>query len=148
MRGTRLNVTRFFLLTALVLVGATGCGATATLSRAEFIKKADTICEHANEMQLAGIKQARRQIKGNLSSQANQERLLLEYGLPPLSAQAEEVGALSIPAGSDQKVQAIIEGWTDAIEEVHGNPTRLTAAFVKVNGLAKQYGFHACAQAP
>lgn len=133
------------LVSVASLIGV-GCGGgSGSLSKAEFIKQADVICEKADEAQLDAIPKV--DVSGNPNSRANEERVVMEGALPPVRKEAEEIAELSAPAGDEQEIAAIVKGIEDAVVKVEEDPiNNLEGAFVAVNKRAARYGFKACSE--
>ncbi len=141
------------LMAFLVLVAA-GCGGggsttttSASLSKAQFIKQADAICEQADKAQIVALTTA---TKGMSSQQLKSPAVQAEVGekgLQPLLVEAEEIAELGAPQGDEAKIAAIVEGIEKAVEKSEGNPTVIEVSFAPVNKLAALYGFKACSEA-
>lgn len=156
-RRHRSFVRSFALVSALasfaVLIAA-GCGdggSEAALSKAQFIKRGDAICEKADETQNAGLRGYTAKNAKKASTQAGKEDLVTIVGLPPVKTEVEELHALGPPSGDEAKVEAILTGIEEALEDAEENPQsiekRAGNPFNAVDELAREYGFKACAQA-
>lgn len=133
-------------------MGVVGCGSSGDsppLTKAEFIKQGDAICEKTDKKQTASLKSYSKQHppKSN-TSKAAQEKLITTVGLPPIQTEAEELAALSAPSGDEEEIDAIVEGIEKAVEKGEDDPSSLLTAsggpFEPVNKLAGNYGFKAC----
>ena len=161
MRQRLLKILGISLGVAGLAAIAVGCGGggdstTVVLTKSQFIKQADAICEHADAEQEATLQAYAKEHPesvGNkaLESKSVQEDLVLVVGLPPLQAEAEEIGALGAPQGDADQVKAIVVGMEKAVAEGEEDPLSMTAEtggpFAPVNKLAKAYGLKACADA-
>lgn len=152
------NRSRFLALAAIAAVASlAGCGsggdgtASAPLTKAEFIKQGDAICEKADGKQKVELQAYLKEHPAARSSQAGQEKMILEVGAPPIQSEAEELAALEPPADDQDEIGAIVEAIEEAVSKVKEDPSNLTTGakgpFAKADKLARAYGFKACAQA-
>lgn len=152
----RLAAVGFCLLLAVVLpLVLAGCGGdestAAELTKAEFIKQADAICDKADQVQKAELNSYLKENPKATSSPAKEEEMVVAVGLPPIGDEAEELDELGVPSGDEEEVAAIVEGIEDALEQSEADPKPLTegneGAFVEVDKLAKEYGLKSCSSA-
>jgi hypothetical protein len=145
-------------LLAIVLLAA-GCGGgddtsstTATLTKAEFLKQGNQICAEGNKEIDAGFEEFAKE--NNLGKNEEPTEAQLEESaetiiLPGVTKQVEGVAALPVPSGEEEKVDPIIDGAEEALEEAEADPSILTDEkndpFAEVNKLAGAYGLTACA---
>lgn len=136
------------LLLALTIASCGGSGdSTASLTKAEFIKQADAICEAADGAQVVALGRVEKENPGNMENVAVQKKILATAGLPPVQQEAEEIADLGAPSGGEDEVAAIVDGIEKAIEEAENDPTALESSFVAVDKLAARYGLKACSEA-
>jgi hypothetical protein len=146
----------FLLAIALALsVHLAGCGdgneeSAPELTKAQFIKRADAICEQTEKRQEAGL-QAYAKRQGHttsLSEEAVQEKVVLEVGLPPVERQLEELRQLSVPSDGEETVGAILAALEKAIIKAKADPhSMLEPSANPFNGseaLARSYGLKTC----
>jgi hypothetical protein len=150
------RIALFAALLALALLAA-GCGggggtatATAPLSKAQFIKRGDAICEKTDKTQNSAIRKYTAKHPKGASTKAGQDELITSIGLPPIQQEAEELGALGAPRGDEGKVEAIVNGIEEAVGKAEEEPESTNKAgaanpFTGVDKLAGEYGFKACA---
>jgi len=146
MEGRLLKAATVVLLLVLV---AFGCGGgddsavtTSSLSKAQFIKQANAICEQADEDQFAGMAKVEKEVSGNIESQANEEEMVISGALPPIQREAEEIAALGAPSGDEEDVEALVVAIEGAVEEAEEDPIQgLEKAFNEPDRLAAKYGF-------
>lgn len=153
MRRIGISVVGGLLLIAAVAGGCGGSGDSATaetLTKAEFIKRADAICKRADAVQNKELRSyfAKRS-DGNPSRTLNEEAIV-KVGLPPLRDEASELDALPAPEGDEEEIQAIVEGIEEAIEKSEKEPGALVSSnsagpFTAVGKLASEYGLKVCA---
>lgn len=148
------------LLVAVVAVGCGGSDSTAdtnaavtvttdaNLTKTALIKQGDEICKKTDEVQKEGLKAYLAKNPKAESSKAEQTKLVMAVGLPPIKAEVEELAALGAPSDDVAEVQAIIKGFEKAVEEGEKKPTSLLTGtenpFTAVGELAGEYGFKVC----
>ncbi len=151
------------LLTALIVAGcgssddstsSSDGGSTPTittnsdLTKAEFIKQGDAVCEKTDKAQEAALKVYLQKHPKATSSEDGEGKMVLVAGLPPIQVEAEELAELGAPSGDEEKVQAIVEGIEEAAEKGKENPISLVKGtknpFIAVDKLAAEYGFKVC----
>lgn len=146
------------ILGCLLLMAAivSGCGggdgdgssAATALTKAEYIKQGDAICEKARQKKIAGLKTALAEIAASGAEKlttSDQEELLEEYVLPPFSRMSQELAALEGP--SDPKAAAVPMTFQKVIKELQANPEIVSTkpnAFVEADEVAGEYGFKVC----
>jgi len=125
----------------------------SSLTKAEFIKKADAICEEAGEgIQEESISYAEENgIDVNKEpSDEEKEELVTEVIVPNIEKQAEDIAALGAPEGEEDEVGSIIEGIESAAAETAEDPSEVLeggeGAFEGVNEEAKEYGLKVCGE--
>lgn len=143
---------------ALVVVSASaillgGCGGggdeTQELSKAEFIKQADAICAKTDKAQEAELTAYLKENPKAESSQAGQEKMVTDAGLPPLQEEIGELAELEPPSSDAQKVEAIVKDLEEALKKSEDTPGLLVRGpdpFAEVGKLATAYGFKECNQ--
>jgi hypothetical protein len=141
------------LASAFVVLIA-GCGSSdATLSKSEFIAKADAACKKADKTQ-AGEAAAYQRVHAkefaSLSEEERIEKLIDVVLLPSIKREAEGIEALPPPSDDEQKVQGIVKGIEKAIKEAEKDPGSVETStgsggpFHDVDKLAREYGFKEC----
>lgn len=139
-------------LTFLAVLVAMGCGGsdeTSSLTKSQFVKQGNSICEDARRQQLAGVKKFIGEQPANFkSTEASQRELVAEAGFPPISAATEQLSELEAPAGDESEVAAIVEGLEEALAATESELNQLTkespSPFTDVNELADEYGLTSC----
>ena len=118
------------------------------LTKAELIKEGDAICEETDKTQEVGLKAYLKKNPQGQSNKAEQGKMVLAVGLPPIQQEVEELAELGAPPGDEATVQAIVGGIEKAVEEGEKDPTSLLGAannpFTGVSKLATEYGFKEC----
>lgn len=132
------------LFTALagVVAGCGGGSSDPALTKAEFIKKADKICEKADETQGGEAIAYQRAHKD-----ATTEKMVSVILLPSVLKQVEDIEALGVPSEDEQTISEFTDGVRAAVKEAEKDPGSVTndgGPFVEVNKLAGEYGFKNC----
>lgn len=138
-------------LTALALLAA-GCGGgddeTTSLTRSQFLKQANAMCEEQEERRNQAIQDA---IKGKDQSKLlpleQREEVVLTI-LPAYEEIPEKLEALGPPEGDEEKVEAIAEAIEKAARDVKADPAEAlnsTSQFTQANKLSTEYGLTSCA---
>lgn len=150
------------VLAALLFVAA-GCGGgssdpgvevqTGSLSKAEFIEKADAICAAARTEFLAKYTSFLEAHKAEATDPKKQEALLgevLESVLGPnVEGQIEKISNLGAPAGYAPEVKAFLLELQERLDEAQEDPTGLTSSatpFKKAEDAAKRAGMKGCSE--
>ena len=126
---------------------------TSSLTKAEFIKQADAICEEAGEgIQEESIAYAEENgiDVDKEPSDEEKEELVTEVIVPNIEKQAEDIASLGAPSGEEDQVGSIIEGIESAAAETAEDPGSVIGgsegAFESVNEEAKEYGLKVCGE--
>lgn len=159
-----MNAREIFGLAAVLamLLVAAGCGSsnsnavtveTGSLSKAEFIEKADAICKAARSEFLAKYQQYVTAHRSEFESRQNEAAVLgevLESVLGPnIEGQIEQIGKLGAPSGYAPQVEAFLKALQTRVDEAQGDPTGLTATatpFEKAEDAAKRAGMKGCSE--
>ncbi len=137
------GVTAVAAISMLAFAGA-GCGGgggddtTSAPTKAEFIKQADAVCADVNAEVESGFKAL-----GDSPSDEQVEKFVNEVSIPQIQHQIDEIGAMTPPAGDEDQVNAILDGWGEAnkaSEDIHAG----TDPFADVDKLSTAYGFKEC----
>jgi hypothetical protein len=149
---------KFVTVVAVVLAAAAiaGCGSssssnsTSSLTKAQFIKQGEAICEQTNGAQLAVMGQVTNELKGKSVSLPEREKEILAVALPPAQQEVEEIAALGIPGDDEGEAEAIVSNLEQAAEESSSADeyAAVQSAYAGVNKEAAEYGFKACASLP
>jgi hypothetical protein len=132
-----------------------GCGgdssgtAASSISKEEFIAKADVICKKGTERlqkALFGVLKEQRNLAN--VSKAEQEKIVTTVMVPSVSREVEELRALGVPDGDEEKVDAIVGALEEGVETAERNPEVVTKSSDAVFGIASriagEYGLKAC----
>jgi ABC-type lipoprotein release transport system permease subunit len=134
---------------AVGLIGA-GCGGgdddsdtTTSLTKAEWIAKADAICQQGNQE----INQAAQQQFGNQKpTAAAVQRFATGTALPNTQTQVDKIRALGAPSGDEDQVNEILDTVQADIDKAKSAGDIEDSTFADGNALAKQYGLKVCGQ--
>lgn len=150
-------VVLFVASLAIALVVA-GCGGgsdePAGVSKAEFIREANAICEQTGERIesefAAYLESGEAERTGEANDLTNDEaaaRVAEEILIPAMRQRLEKLRALGIQDG-DERASALLEAFDEGIEKAEAHPERAvrdgTEAFGKSERLASEYGLDSC----
>ncbi len=150
--GTRLtSLGAGALVIALIVAGCGGDDSSSTsISKEEFIAKADAVCQKAAkrlEKGLVGFLVKGKKIQK--PSQADNEKFVVTVLIPSLRREIKEMQALGIPDGDEEKVGAMIDALKEGLETAEDNPEVVAAGGTDVvfgisSRLAGEYGIETC----
>jgi len=165
MREEVLKTRGIFLLCAVLaaILLAAGCGSssgdsevevkTGSLSKAEFIAKADAICKAARTEFLAEYRSFLETHKAEATEPKKQEEFLsdvLETVLGPnVEGQIEQISNLGAPASYAPEAKAFLVELQQRLDEAHEDPAGLTSTptpFKKAEDAAEQAGMKGCSE--
>lgn len=155
-----MNKASLAVLAALVAMAAfvAGCGSdddgdsttAESLTKVEFIKQGDRICEKANEQSETEAEEFAEENDFTLekASKDQLEEAVSEVLVPNLNGQAEDLEALGAPEGDEEQVEEIIVSLEDAAGEIEDDPSLVFEGEVlkEPSELAKDYGFEVCGE--
>jgi predicted lipid-binding transport protein (Tim44 family) len=146
-------------IVAIALIVA-GCGSgdsttdsTASLSKAEFVKQGNAICEAGNKEINAGFEEFSKEkefSKKKQPTQADFEEGAEEIVVPSVSKQIDELSELSAPEGEEEQFEALLENAEAQLEKGEEDASLLAdennELFASVNKEAKALGLTSCAE--
>jgi hypothetical protein len=125
-----------------------GGGDESALSKAQFIKQADTLCKKMDTRLYAKLQRIGRLYPEGGSQQVVLEKFLLGVILPEIQQEARELGDLPAPKGDEENIQAITSKIEAGIENAEDDPTStvtdLRGPFSAAIKSATEYGFEVC----
>lgn len=132
----------------LVLLSACG-GGGEELSREEYLKRADAICENGNEELEKASEKAFAEIP---EGEAPSEEQFAEYArktvIPMVRGQVSELRDLPPPEGGADEVDEIYDAIDKAIDRLENDPSLLTRGgadlFAEADELSRKYGYEVC----
>jgi len=155
-----LNKALLVAIAALVALAAliAGCGGgddttdeTVTLTKTEFIKQADQICEEGNKSINTGVDQFAEE-KGTTPEKLTkdqQEEFVEQVVAGDIRTQAEEIGDLGAPSGDEEQIEQMVDAVESAADEIEDEPELLfgkTNPLAEGTKLAKDYGLKVCGE--
>lgn len=130
--------------------GADGNSSSAPLTKAQFVKKADAICENVPVRYRKLLGEFEKEQKKQGKPKPSVAESNLAAAVPPLPEAAEELEALNPPSGDEQKVEAMIAALDAAAEGLEKKPNSALSGpqspFDEFQKLTKAYGLTACSQ--
>jgi hypothetical protein len=139
---------------AAVALLVAGCGggddaSGSSISKEEFIAKADAVCREGTErMQKAIFKLLKDQRNITKVSKAEQEKIVRTAIVPSVEREVEELRALDVPDGDEERVDAMISALEEGIETAERDPGAVTNSTDVIFGIASriggEYGLEAC----
>lgn len=147
-------------MVASIVAGCGGGGdddATASsITKAQFIKQADTVCEEtlkraqaAYQSYLSEASQTN-DLGENLSEEEQAAALIAAVLTPNSEQETEELRDLGSPAGDEDEVEALISAREEYLEIAQAEPgyfgRKSSAVASKSEKLAREYGLEACSR--
>lgn len=159
MRGRRWISPIFVALVVMIGFAGAGCGsggdgntATASITKAEFVRKANAICARihgqAQAEFLSYLKNHGEEPSTAAAVTALQAKLAEKYVISPKLQEAEELAALGVPSGGESQAKAIVAAFEEGVEKAEEQPAQTgrnsTKAFGAAERLAGEYGLKGC----
>jgi hypothetical protein len=158
-----LNRASLAVLATLVALAAivAGCGgsddsdtggtSSSSLTKAQFVKQADTICEKSEE-KLGSEFESYVKEKGwsedKEPSKEQQEEAVVEVVTPNLQGQIDDIRDLGAPEGDEDQIETMLSTVEEGIEDLEDDPSQLTEQgsnpLAKGSKLATAYGLEKC----
>jgi hypothetical protein len=131
--------------------GGDGGDTTVALTKVEFIKQADAICEKGNKSIEDGADKFAKDndVDTEKPTDEQKEEVIVEVVAPEIRQQGEEISDLGAPAGDEDKVEAIVTSLEDAADELESEPANLFEGknpLQEASKLGQQYGFKVCGE--
>jgi len=135
---------------------AAGCGggddsdsSASSISKEEFIVKADAVCKKGTERMQAAISDVlKNQPNITKVTTAEQEKIVTTVMVPSVSREVKELRALGVPDGDDERVDAMITALEEGVETAERDPEVVTksgdAIFGIASRIAGEYGLVVC----
>ena len=123
---------------------------SSSLSKKEFIEKADAICRARVSEAHEGFEAFVERKKVATASPAEQAVLANEAVdtiiRPPLEKQISEIRDIGAPVGDEDQIAAILTAIQKALDEGQTNPTGVIggSSFARPSAMARKYGFAVC----
>lgn len=140
------------LISVLALAGiAAGCGGGddngESLTKAEFIHKASTLCKDLYKEVQKDLAAAAEAQQSAVPDKKAEELLVNTIIIPTLQKQSDALKKLGSPDGDEDEIDAITAELDRIIESSEENPVGVDAEadpFLKVDQMMKDYGLEAC----
>jgi hypothetical protein len=137
------------IVAGLALVGAACGGDSSSLTKAEFAKQAEKICEKAKAREIAAFaaSTAESQQK-NLNGEAA-SKFIVDGALQPIEAMIDEIGELGTPNGDQGQVAEIVQAFESSTDKAQQDPAaalRSASVYRKADQVAARYGLTACSE--
>jgi hypothetical protein len=144
-----------FVAAAMVALVVAGCGGgdssttVGSISKEDFIVKADAICKKGTERLQKAIFAALKHPQ-NLTkvSEDEQIKIVTTAMVPDVSREVKELRALGIPDGDEEKIDAMIGALEEGVETAEQDPQAVTKSSDVVFGIssriAGEYGLTVC----
>ena len=133
---------------------AAGCGSssnsnststsTSSLSKTEWIAKADAICKSSNDATNAAGKQ---QFGNQQPSKAQLTTFVTGTVIPGVQKQLDQIKALGAPTEQGSQAEAVVNAAQAELDKVKADPSLVTGKgdpFAQVNQQARAYGLKVC----
>jgi hypothetical protein len=138
------------LIATLVVAGCGSAGSsTASISKTEFIEKADAACKKGEEeiqKDFATFGKEHESIKK--PSEADYAELIDDVLVGNAEQEVKEIRALGIPEGDEKPIEAMLEAREKSLEKAQDNPKAVVRGgediFAEASKLAKEYGLREC----
>ncbi|WP_026911298.1 hypothetical protein [Patulibacter minatonensis] len=135
---------------ALVLAGCGGSDDDKGLSKADYIKQADAICQKGDDAQNKALQSALQALGTDSPSAEQQAKLASEIAVPNIENQLKEIKALGTPKESGDEAKALLTSLEDATAKVKADPSTIVndgsgpSPFADANAKAKAFGLTVC----
>ncbi len=138
---------------ALALLIVTGCGGdsesqtTESLTKTQYVKQADAICQRQNEKKDAELNKAYEELqKKKTSGGRAAEEKIIEVALPPIADMTEEVAELGVPTEQSEEAKKFVAEMEAAISKVQDDPSLALDGepFEGAKARAARLGFKQC----
>lgn len=137
------------MIIAAVLVAGCGSGgdtSTAALSKAEYVKQANAICKKGQQSREAAVNELAEEVKPGADPGELPKSGLVKAVIDPLATMVDELAALPAPEGDEAQVEAFVQGYEKAVEEIEEdeNAAFNGELFAEPDGKALKYGLEDC----
>jgi ABC-type Fe3+-citrate transport system substrate-binding protein len=141
------------LVAGLIVAGCGGSedsSSASSISKEEFIVKADAVCKRSNQrMEAAFVDFLKDKKSLKKLTQAENEKLVGIVLVPNIEREIKELKALGVPDGDDEVVEAIVSALEEGLETAEDNPQVVAASssdtiFGIASRLAGEYGATVC----
>jgi hypothetical protein len=139
------------LVVGLAFVAGCGGGGEKPISKAEYLKRAKTICRDSNQELAKASQETFKDVKQGEKASAEQlKRYARDVVVPMVRKQVEALRDLPDPKGAADQVDEIYDAFEKALDRIDERPSLLTDnpnvfdVFKEADELSKKYGFPVC----
>jgi hypothetical protein len=153
-RSKRVPLLRILALLGLILAFAfIGCGGgdddeePASLTKVQYVKRADDICAQTEKRQRKLLGQFQRENPKAGNSPQALEQMISVAALPPMKEQVQELAELPPPDKEAAKAEAYLNALEKGLKAAEKEPGALLAepgAFNKAEEASQAFGFKTC----
>lgn len=145
----RLPSLRVVCTAAVAVVAVAGCGSSSSgVSKAQFLKQANAICQRGNQVTNAAANKAFPS-SGKQPTPAAIASFVRKTDVPEIQRQIDQIRALDKPPADKTKIDAMLALAQADLDRVKADPTALVASnahpFKNFAALAHPYGLTSCA---
>ena len=137
-----------FLVLVACFLGGCGGEDEEALTKAEYVKQGEAICERHNKKKDAALLKAFEDLSksGKTAGPKAEEEVIADVALPPVAQMTEELADLGLPEEQEAEAEKFISEMEAAVSEVEEDPSRALTAepFGQAKASAKRLGFTAC----
>lgn len=143
----------FVGMVAALALFAAGCGSggsdsTVAVTKAQFIKKVDALCEEREKERSNKVNAEAATLKpGENLSDARQTRMVETIIFPSYAKMIENVESVEPPKGDEAEINELIKAMEKAQQKVEADPRQAVFSvvmFEEANELATKYGLKHC----
>jgi len=134
-------------LIALAAIVLPGCGGSNnTLSKSEYLKQANVICQKWEQEREEALETELRKYEGRSPSPAQREEVAIYVGLHPYEQMVDRFAELGLPKTGGREAEALVEAMEEAVSKLQANPHLVAGGvpFKKPNHLAGKQGLTSC----
>ena len=148
------NKRLFILALVALLAAAVGCGSSGSegtsetsVTKKQYVLRAEKVCLNTESEQFQTISTYSQE-----HPEVDEEKAVVEAGLPPLEAELAKLEALEQPRTGNAQLEAFFAAFDRAITESQEDPSRVLTQegnpFATPNKLAEAYGLKGCSGNP
>lgn len=151
-RGVLLGALFGLLLTVALLSGCGGSRADSeSVSKAEYVARADEICKHGEAEKNSALKAALKELgrRHETLTRKHEEELVTDSALPPIKRMAEGLKRIDRPVEEADKARQLVAAYEKEIRHLEEDPASVVdgsgGAFAEADELARVLGMKYCA---
>jgi hypothetical protein len=144
-KGVLGSIVSAVLVAGLLVASGCGSGGGETVTKAEFVKEANAICNKWGDKREKLIGEQVKEL-GQSPSKSALEKVVLA-AIPNYETAAEELAELETPEGDEEKVAAIVSAMDEGAGRTKADPGAAvisSTGFEKANKLVAAYGLDQC----